>query len=124
MPKRSLQQQNSSNQLRPLTLKIRIPKHACSCLPDIDVFKLVTFIKITPQKTIPFPNSSLPYRKILSTKGMRMCSILGAQEGEDSFKRLGKICLVKNIYSKGERGFRYRGKMDIQSIRMCYLLYI
>lgn len=41
---------------------------------------------------------------------MRLCSILGAQEGEDSFKRLGKICLVKNIYSKGERGFRYRGK--------------
>lgn len=35
-----------------------------------------------------------------------MCSTIGSQEGKDPFKTLGKICL----FSKGERGFRYREK--------------
>lgn len=41
-----------------------------------------------------------------------MRSIVGVQEGKQSFKRLGKICtfvsLLRSVYSKGERGLRYR----------------
>lgn len=41
MPKKVyLQQHTSSNQLKPLPIKIFISKHACTCLPDTDVLKL------------------------------------------------------------------------------------
>lgn len=36
----SLQQHTSSNQLKPLTIKIFISKHTCTCLSDTDIFKL------------------------------------------------------------------------------------
>lgn len=68
MPKRFVQQQTSSNQLKSLTLKVCIPKHACSCLPDIDIFKLVTLIKNTPKQ----PN---------------LCKILFHREEDTKYKR-------------------------------------
>lgn len=49
-----------------------------------------------------------------------MCSTIGAQEGKDPFKRLGKICLL--VKERG--GLDIGKKLGIQKIRMCYLLYI
>lgn len=41
-----------------------------------------------------------------------MRSIICVQEGEQSFKRLGKICtfvpLLKSVYTEGERRLQYR----------------
>lgn len=57
-----------------------------------------------------------------------MRSIVGVQEGKQSFKRLGKICtfvsLLRSVYSKGGRGLRYRknGTSDKSGCIICLYL--